>query len=804
MDTSNTTIDIDKQGFFMNKISLIIGIAMAFLLPIFIIPVNLISFVASKNIILFLGVILLFLMWIIDRIKNRDFFVSKNLLVISAYLIPLTYLLSAFFSGSKMAGLIGYGFETSSFAMILALFMLLFFTAKSFNSRRKVFFFYISLILSAFLMMLVHLLRLFLGPNFLSLGLLNSNISNLVGTWNELGVFLGLIVIITLIANEYLNKNKIIKITSLVLLIISLLFISLINFNLVWIFLMLISLFLVIYNFFLNKTENGFNFKKLYKNPSSYVFIITLLFILLPGQITGFLPQTFGISNIEVRPTISSTLDIGKSTLGTDLILGAGPSKFINQWILHKPQEIALTQFWNTDFNSGAGFILSSLATVGSVGFLAWLLFIGSILYLGFKLIKSSYYNKLDHFVILSLFSLSLYLILFFIFYVPGIVILGLTFSILGILIAFLKKENLIKVRRISFNQSKPRLIVFIILMVVILGTTAFGTFLFSKKVYASIQFNQASKAINIDQDFNKGYNSLVKAATVYPNDLYFRNLTDLNLIQLQNVFNQKDVSQEQLQEQFQAIFSATIGSAQQAILLDQSNYQNWNSLAKVYGAVAPLQIEGAYDKAFQAYSQAIRLNPKSPLLVLNLANLEITKGDLEKAKEYIGISIQMKQNYSNAYYLLSQLELNAGNKEQAIQIIEALASVSPNDPQVFLQLGALNYEERDYKKAQAFLERAVVLSPYYSDAKYLLALTYNEIGQRDKAIGQFQDLKILNPNDTNIDKILENIKEGRNPFAGFQQQTLPTPIEEEVEEESENEEEAEDGEETTEEELES
>ena len=134
-----------------------------------------------------------------------------------------------------------------------------------------------------------------------------------------------------------------------------------------------------------------------------------------------------------------------------------------------------------------------------------------------------------------------------------------------------------------------------------------------------------------------------------------------------------------------------------------------------------------------------------------------------------------MKNNYTEAYYMLSQLELNEGNKDTAVEIIEALATVSPNDPQVFLQLGVFKYEDKDYENAQNFLERAVTLNPYFSDAKYLLGLTYGFRGEKDKAEGQFQDLKILNPEDENIETILENIKAGRDPFFGFQTENQPT-----------------------------
>ncbi|MCK5285994.1 MAG: tetratricopeptide repeat protein [Candidatus Pacebacteria bacterium] len=774
--------NLNKLKSFLQGIPFVIGLILAVLLPIFIIPVETISFWASKNIILSLAVILLFIFWSFDRIKNRNFFLSKNILVILAVLVPVVYLLSALFSGSILFGLLGVAFEVSSFVTIATLFILMFLSAKAFQTEKQVLYLYTGLMISAVITIIFHSLRFILGPEFLSFNILNSSVSNLVGNWNELGIFFGLIVIINLIANEYLGKNKIIKISSIVLMVISLLFIWLVNFNLIWIFLGIISLFLIIYNLILSK----FNLKELYKKPSIYVFLITLIFILFQGKIGGILPSLLNTSNLEVQPTIASTLDIAKPTLKENPILGAGPSKFVNQWVAYKPQGVNTSEFWNIDFNTGNSFIISSLVTVGLLGFVSWVLFIIVFMYLGFRLIMISRKDEINHFVALSLFLLSVYLILFLIFYIPGITILGLTFLILGVLLSFLNQNKLVKIIEVPVKSSKIKSAILIVTTIAILGASLFWGFLFTKRVIASTQFNRALVAINIEQDFGKAYQLIINAIITDSNDFYFRNLTDLNLVQLQNILNQEDIDDEVLREQFQTTFSSTLAAAEKAVYLDVDNYLNWVNLAKLYSAVIPLQLEGAYEKALETYIEAIKLNPTNPLLILDLANLEITHGDTEKAREYIGMAIQMKNNYSEAYYLLSQLEFAEGNTEVGTQVIEILASVTPNDSQVFLQLGILNYDKNDFEKAKASLERSVILSPYSIDAKYLLGLTYNAIGERDNAVAQFKDLEYLIPDNETIKIILANIEAGSSPFYGFEQEPESIQIEEINDEEME------------------
>ena len=55
-------------------------------------------------------------------------------------------------------------------------------------------------------------------------------------------------------------------------------------------------------------------------------------------------------------------------------------------------------------------------------------------------------------------------------------------------------------------------------------------------------------------------------------------------------------------------------------------------SLGRVYEAVVPLKIPGAYESARASYEQALTLNPRSPALFLTLARLEAAQGDNAKA----------------------------------------------------------------------------------------------------------------------------------------------------------------------------
>jgi len=204
----------------------------------------------------------------------------------------------------------------------------------------------------------------------------------------------------------------------------------------------------------------------------------------------------------------------------------------------------------------------------------------------------------------------------------------------------------------------------------------------------------------------------------------------------------------------------------QNAIRANPQNYQNWMVLGRIYAGVLPLGFPGAYDKAKEAYAKAAEISPVSPLLALENARLEALNNNPTKAKEYIGQAIQLKNNYTDAVYLLSQIEIAAGNIKGAIQSVEAAAFLTPNDLTAFFQLGFLRYSDKNYKDAVPALERAVQLNESYSNARYFLGLSYDKLGKTQEAIAQFTRVAELNPDNAEVASIIKNLKAGKEPFA--------------------------------------
>jgi len=447
---------------------------------------------------------------------------------------------------------------------------------------------------------------------------------------------------------------------------------------------------------------------------------------------------------------------------------------------LFKPSEVNNTLLWNVDFDTGVGFIPSLMVATGGVGIVAWLLFLVMFFYRGIRSIFAAHSSTEYHYVMLSSFLAALYLWVFSFFYVPNVTIIFFAFLMTGVFIASLVQAGVVKNYNFSFLEDPRVGFVSVLVLILLIISSIAGSYLLFQKFLSVGYFQRSIIAFSVEGNLNKAEENIDRAIRLNKSDLYYRTRAEMNLARLRVILSQGGVSEETIRTQFTAISRTAIQNAVAATEIDESNYLNWITLAKVYGTLMQLGApEGFYESAQQAYAKALTLNPRSPSISLDQARLEIAAGNKESAKEYIAQALNQKNNYTEAIFLLSQIQADEGNLKDAITSAEVASLVSPNNTGVFFQLGLLRYKNNEYGGAIAAFERAVELNPNYSNAKYFLGLSYSKEGYRSKAVGQFEQILSLNPGNTEVSKILKNLKNGRRPLSNIEDADS-LPIEEE------------------------
>ncbi|MFA5933632.1 MAG: tetratricopeptide repeat protein [Candidatus Paceibacterota bacterium] len=773
-----------KNVAFLSKASFYTLLATILLIPVFFLPFINVSFDTSKGALLFVGTLVSLSFWIIARLIDGKFEIPKDNILLAALSIPVVFLLSSIFSPAPMASLFGHGFEMGTFISMLILFVLMFLSSMFFRSKERVSYLYFGILLGAFLIAVFQMIRLFVDPSTLSLGFFSNTISNTIGSWNDLAIFFGLSGILALVTLEFLTLKKNLKIFLYVILGFSLFFLALINLMTAWIILGSLSLILFIYGLSVirgavvanMRDENGITRPQGERPFPLAAFIVTficLLFIFGNNFVGDALSSYFKVSTTDVRPSLTATIQVAGNTLSHNPVFGAGPGRFVNEWLANKPDAVNNTIFWDTNFIAGFGLIPSFLVTTGILGILAFLILLGIFFYRGFKAIFVSGIDQFSLYLIISSFICSLYLWIFSFVYIPSSTLFILAFAMTGVFIGVLVHKQIIPLYDFSF-LSDPRNSFFSILALVLLMIVSIaGLYKTAERFAGEVYFGQGIINLNIHRDLDKTESNILHAIQLNDIDTYYRGLSELYLTRLAVVIsdNNKDFKDDTVRANVQQILGKAEASAQLATTTDKTNYLNWVSLGKVYESVVPLKVSGAYENAKASYEKAITFNTKSPALLLMLANLEIENKNNSEARKYIDQALQMKQNYTEAIFLLSQIEASEGNLDAAIIRAAQALFISPNDVGIALQLGLLKYNNKDYTGAASALERAVALYPDYLNARYFLGLSYDKLGRTGDALYQFNYINIKSPDNQSIKDIIANLQVGNSAF-----NSLPAP----------------------------
>src|SRR3989344_5036853 len=392
------------------------------LLPVFFLPFTKVPVEISKGLLLVVGLTISIISWAIARFSDGKITLPRSACLLGGLGIVLAVFLSAIFSGARQASFFGTMFDIGTFWFIFSGFILMFMSSIVFKDSKSARMVLLGTVFSAAIVLVFQIFRLFL-PSALSLGIFTSKVGSLFGSWNALGIFAGFSVVLSLIVIEFFSVTRSLKILLQVLILISLVIVTAVNFSLVWGLLGMFSLIIFVYK--ISVTYNSQDLQETHKVSfpivSFAVVMIALLFFISGQFLGGILPERLTLQNNEISPSLKGTLAVTQSTIKVDPIFGLGPNTFSEAWALYKPAGVNATQFWNVPFNAGLGLFTTFVATTGVVGILAWLAFFILFLITGIKYIFAVSKKDLS-WQLIAFFVLSLYLFIASFFYFTGVV----------------------------------------------------------------------------------------------------------------------------------------------------------------------------------------------------------------------------------------------------------------------------------------------------------------------------------------------------------------------------------------------
>ena len=774
-------VGVSRQSFF-EKLSFGILLVFTLLVPIFFIPASFLSTQFGTSLLFAFAVIISLLAFIVTKFQQGSVEIPRSgfQFVTLIGLIPLVYTLSSFVDGISRMKILGYTFDVSTVGFMVLSFVFMFLVMLLFRNKERMFYSYMAVVIASIISALFVIIRLIFGANVLSFGIFTTITATVLGSWSSLGIFFGIAAILSAITLEMLSLHKMVKTLVALALLLSLFFVAIVNFSLIWIAIGMVSLLYIIYSMFSGPRFVPKTWKQRIMQTPRYllvVFVVACIFTF--SSFGGKLSDSLHISNIEVRPGVSTTFDIFKNTIQNHPLFGSGPNTFALQWMSYKPASVNTTVFWNTDFAYGVGLLPTLAITTGLFGTLSWIIFFVLFIYLGCKALFAEETDNFSKYLLVSSLFVSVYLWVMNCLYVPGIVVCILTFFFSGLALSRMSERGLIPMKTVLFGgKTMKGFLTSFVLVFVGVCAIALGYGLMNNSI--SLWHFQKGIVAGNAGDATTALQEVITAEKYVPYDVYYRAESEIAQAQISSLLSQ-DLSKADVTkvgQAFQTYLGAAVTAAEKAKAADKTNYLNWIEAGRAYSLAVPSQtkVAGAYEQAKVAYLEAQKINPQNPTINLLLAQLDAANGSNATAEQYAILSINQKPDYLDAYFLLSQLQVSDKNIQGAINSVSAAAQVDPTNPSIFFQLGLLYYNLPDYKTAILAFEKSLSLAPDYANAKYFLGLSLAKTGDLQSALLVFQDLAKTNPDNADVKFVLSNLQAGKSPFANAVPPVNPSP----------------------------
>ncbi|MCR5266595.1 MAG: tetratricopeptide repeat protein [Cyanobacteria bacterium RUI128] len=161
------------------------------------------------------------------------------------------------------------------------------------------------------------------------------------------------------------------------------------------------------------------------------------------------------------------------------------------------------------------------------------------------------------------------------------------------------------------------------------------------------------------------------------------------------------------------------------------------------------------FDYAEDEFNTALKLSPESFDIIFEYANYLYAISKFEEADEYYQKALDIKDDVvAKSLSAINKLELNQLDEAEAL--IKSALEEQPEHEYIQFLAGRIYYSLKKFEEAKIYLIKSLEQNPD-KDTQNLLALTYYELGEYEKAVNIFDSL--LKDNPKNISLLLNKAK---------------------------------------------
>lgn len=757
----------DHSQFFFISLLVVVAITALGFFPLFGI-----NGLFIKNLILPIFGGFLLIVIALQSLKNGYFTLPDKRTSWTLLAVLLVTLVSSVFATAPRNALFGTLSGAPSFALILSLVIIFYIAYVSFKKFSHILglLFVMS---GVYIITFLHvLLRVVFGPQFLSFGFLNTLTGTLIGSWTDFALFSLLMLILAIICLEMGKFVRTAKWITTTVAIFGIIGLFLANISWVWILAGAVLIIVTIYIFSLAywNTEKS-SYEKGRPAPwySLIAFIVVLVGLLFGGVIMSPITKVRSLAYNELYPNAKATMQAGFASLKERPITGVGLSGFDHAWNKIKPVGLSGTTSGATEFSTGYSFVSTVVATTGILGLLIFIALALLFIIQFYLIFKKGFEDSAARFAGMLIIAAAILLSLITVIDYPGVTLLVLWAAFLGALWGIAHDNESFEIPFVH----DPRTSFFGILSVLVLIFVG-GAFIYItvRQTASVFTYGSALKSF-ANNDRASGLTKLTSANQLWATDFYNRTLAQQTLVEVQNLNPESGLSKDALSREVQRVLSIGMSYADVSTKLDAKNYRNWVALGNVYQFFAQLKVEGAGDRAREAYDKAKALSPNDRTLDLLFANLSDASGDASGAKTIIEQSISTFPTI-DAYVWLYQRDIAAKDYSKAeTHLISALQLDNANVG-LLTELGTLYFVQGNYSDAVPLFERSLAINRNQPATFAYLGVSYESLGKSDQATQVFDFLKQQLPDVA--EKLISNVRAQKG---GAITPVIDTPIDE-------------------------
>jgi tetratricopeptide (TPR) repeat protein len=189
--------------------------------------------------------------------------------------------------------------------------------------------------------------------------------------------------------------------------------------------------------------------------------------------------------------------------------------------------------------------------------------------------------------------------------------------------------------------------------------------------------------------------------------------------------------------------FACALDAGAKAFVLDSTNIEArklyaWTLINKPNTPLIDIE------RAKRHYKYILSVTPEDPAAMVELANTYSLTGDFKTAIKFINDALRIDENYRDAYVLKGSVYKTVGNFDLALSSYQTAVQLDPDYFIGHLNTGWLLTDMKNHKLALEYYENAHELKPENLNAQYGIAKSYQDMGEFDKALAEYNILEDL------------------------------------------------------------